>query len=110
MALIDKLTAIADGFRASRGTTQEYTLDEMAVLAAEEVGGGNFQAKTITPSEETQVVTPDEGYDALSSVTVLGVVGGVLAQNEKKYQFGKASCTGDCEPISGESTAYGVTY
>lgn len=39
MALIDKLTAIADGFRASRGTEQEYSLDEMAVLAAEEVGG-----------------------------------------------------------------------
>ena len=40
MALTDKLTAIGDGFRTSRGTTQEYTLDEMAVLAAEPVGGG----------------------------------------------------------------------
>lgn len=40
MALIDKLKAIADGFRASRGTTKEYSLDEMAVLAAEKVGGG----------------------------------------------------------------------
>ena len=40
MALIDKLTAIADGFRTSRGTEQKYTLDEMAVLAAEKVGGG----------------------------------------------------------------------
>lgn len=37
MALIDKLKAIADGFRASRGTEQEYSLDEMAVLAAEKV-------------------------------------------------------------------------
>ena len=35
MALIDKLTAIGDGFRSSRGTDQKYTLDEMAVLAAE---------------------------------------------------------------------------
>ena len=41
MALIDKLRAIADGFRSSRGTTQQYTLDEMATLAAEPVGGGN---------------------------------------------------------------------
>ncbi len=40
MALIDKLTAIGDGFRSSRGTEQKYTLDEMAVLAAEKVGGG----------------------------------------------------------------------
>lgn len=39
MALIDKLKAIADGFRASRGTTKGYSLDEMAVLAAEKVGG-----------------------------------------------------------------------
>ena len=39
MALIDKLKAIADGFRSSRGTTQEYTLDEMATLAAEPVSG-----------------------------------------------------------------------
>ena len=40
MALTDKLTAIANGFRTSRGTEQKYTLDEMAVLAAEKVGGG----------------------------------------------------------------------
>ena len=44
MALTDKLTAIADGFRTSRGTEQKYTLDEMAVLAAEKVGGGGQPA------------------------------------------------------------------
>jgi hypothetical protein len=38
MALIDKLTAIADGFRLSRGTEKKYSLDEMAILAAEKVG------------------------------------------------------------------------
>lgn len=40
MALIEKLTAIADGFRESRGTTDKLTLDDMAELAAEAVGGG----------------------------------------------------------------------
>ena len=40
MGLIDKLVAIGDGFRSSRGTTQKYTLDEMAVLAGEKTGGG----------------------------------------------------------------------
>ena len=40
MALTDKLTSIADGFRSSRGTTDKYTLEQMAVLAAEPVGGG----------------------------------------------------------------------
>lgn len=39
MALTDKLAAIGDGFRSSRGTTDKYSLDEMAVLAAEPVGG-----------------------------------------------------------------------
>lgn len=34
MALIDKLTAIAEGFRSSRGTTEKLSLDEMAQLAA----------------------------------------------------------------------------
>ena len=43
----DTLTAIADGFRSSRGTTQKYTLDEMAVLAAEKTsGGGSMFAST----------------------------------------------------------------
>lgn len=34
MALIDKLKAIADGFRSSRGLTENLSLDEMATLAA----------------------------------------------------------------------------
>ena len=36
----ESIEAIANGFRTSRGTEQKYTLDEMAVLAAEKVGGG----------------------------------------------------------------------
>lgn len=39
MALIEKLTAIANGFRASNGTTAKLSLDEMAVLAAQGGGG-----------------------------------------------------------------------
>lgn len=35
MALTDKLRSIGDGFRLSRETTKEFTLEEMAVLAAE---------------------------------------------------------------------------
>lgn len=40
MALTDKLTAIADGFRSSRGTSDPLSLDEMAVLAAEPMSSG----------------------------------------------------------------------
>ena len=54
MALIDKLTAIADGFRASRGTTQAYTLDEMAELAAVPLGSGT------APEDLTTELTEQE--------------------------------------------------
>ena len=72
MALIDKLTAIADGFRTSRGTTQAYTLDEMAELAAVPLGGGTptpTQEKTVAiTANGTHEVTPDDGY-VLAKVT-----------------------------------------
>ena len=38
--------------------------------AYDDGSGGNYQRKTVTPTEQTQVVTADQGYDALSRVTV----------------------------------------
>ena len=61
MALIDKLVAIGNGFRSSRGTTQEYTLDEMAVLAAEKTGGsddGSFKA--VIERTATEITLPSD--------------------------------------------------
>lgn len=84
--------------------------DGLSSVTVDAANAGKFQAKTITPGEETQVVTPDDGYDALSSVTVIGVVGGVLAQNEKVYQFGKAASAVECTTLTHTSTAYGVAY
>ena len=40
MALTDKLTAIADGFRSSRGTVEKLSLGEMAALAAVPIQSG----------------------------------------------------------------------
>lgn len=33
-------------------------------------GGGTYQEKTVTPSTSQQIVLPDEGYDAITKVTV----------------------------------------
>jgi hypothetical protein len=37
-----------------------------------QTGGGTYQSKTVTPSASQQNITPDTGYDALSSVTING--------------------------------------
>jgi hypothetical protein len=60
MALTDKLTAIADGFRASRGTTEKYSLEQMAVLAAEPAGGGNCDGKHIIEVDTLPTENIDE--------------------------------------------------
>ena len=52
MALTDKLRAIGNGFRESRGTTQEYTLDEMASMAREPIGGGTEDLDEVLTEQE----------------------------------------------------------
>ena len=72
MALIDKLTAIANAIRGKTGKTGELTLDQMATEIAGISGGsgGPLQAKTAYPSHSEQIITPDEDYYGLVSVTV----------------------------------------
>ena len=73
MALIDKLRAIADGFRSSRGTTQEYSLDDMATLAAEPVGGSGDSeweeqfARAIENDEDKPVTKLPESVTRIGS-------------------------------------------
>lgn len=45
------------------------------VLQVSGGGGGDYQEKTVTPSRERQVVTPDANYAALSRVTVEAIPG-----------------------------------
>ena len=57
MALIDKLTAIADAIRSKTGTTNTMTLDEM-VTAIANITTGSVPSDTITLSDGTELPKP----------------------------------------------------
>ena len=57
MALIDKLTAIADAIRSKTGTTEPMTLDEM-VTAIANITTGSVPSDTITLDDGTELPKP----------------------------------------------------
>ena len=57
MALIDKLTAIANAIRSKTGTTEPMTLDEMAT-AILNITNGSVPSDTITLSDGTELPKP----------------------------------------------------
>ena len=57
MALIDKLTAIADAIRSKTGSTEPMTLDEMAT-AILNITTGSVTSDTITLSDGTELPKP----------------------------------------------------
>lgn len=76
MALTDKLRAIGEGFRLSRETTKEFTLEEMAVLAAEkaesvpdgtDVTFGNVEGIPVEREEAYAIASAD--LNALGAIT-----------------------------------------
>lgn len=90
MALIEKLTAIANGFRSSRGITEKLSLDEMATLAAETSNKlPQFFNKTITEltTSDLEGVTsiPDNAFEYCSSLTSVTIPNSVTSIG--KYTF-----------------------
>lgn len=100
---------IPDGYIQPSGTlnvTQNGEYDVTNYAAVEvEVAGGALQEKTVTPTSEEQVITPDAGYYGLSKVIVKAAEGTVLPDNVGIYYIGKANSV---LKLDFESTAIGT--
>lgn len=71
LTLTEAFSDIADAIRAKTGASTTYTPAQMpAAISAIPSGSGTYQSKEVSPTESSQLVTADSGYDALSSVTV----------------------------------------
>lgn len=71
----NSLTSVANAIRSKGGTSADLLFPDGFVSAIQNINPGfNTQSKTgIIPTESSVTVTPDTGYDALSSVQINGI-------------------------------------
>ena len=63
-----KLDALADSIASKTGAAAPLTIDQMK--SAVDNFSFTTQSKTVTPTQSTQSIIPDNGFDGLSNVTV----------------------------------------
>jgi len=85
--LTNFLTDVATAIKAKLGTETPIPASQFDTKIGEIETGGTYQAKSITiQSNGSQTITPDSGYDALSSV-VINVQVPVKQLQSKSYEF-----------------------